>query len=416
MTEPPNAAIVALTLALLIPQGMSAQIASKLEAGALMTREDGELPASTMRVAPGIRLDLPFVNLSANGSAWLQDQQWQIADGTVSATLLSPTIFNVRGEVIANASRAFFDRSFGNDQIDGQARLHYLMQRGGIWVGGGVARPWRVAVVSHVDIAGGGAWRRIGGATISGTFTNFFFTKVTTPADSMNNGVSCSSADNQHLSLPELEGAAASVVSETSNSQCRRYSRFSDIEGSLRWEHGFFEMTAQTGYRLGKAYDVSADSRRWAAATATLWLTSQVAAVLGGGRVPANPARGLPARNFANLGVMLAYAPVPRNTVPVAPRVATVKGFEVRTASPGMQRITLRVGGVESVEVMGDFSDWATLQMIRRGRDLWELVLPLHAGVHQINVRLDRGPWLPPPSVPVVKDGFNGEVGILVVP
>ena len=81
-----------------------------------------------------------------------------------------------------------------------------------------------------------------------------------------------------------------------------------------------------------------------------------------------------------------------------------------------MERITIRVGGVESVELMGDFSDWGTLQMIRRGRDLWELVLPLQKGTHQINIRLDGGPWLPPPGMPVMKDGFSGEVGVLVLP
>jgi len=410
----PHAAIVALSAALLAPQGMSAQqIASKLEAGALVTGKDGEVPASTMRVSPGIKLDLPLANISANGSAWLEGQQWQIADGTLSASVFTPTWYGLRGEIIANASRAFFDRSIANDQVDAQARLHMLMkQSGGIWVGGGVARPWRVAVVSHVDVAGGGAWTRVGGAILSGTFTNFFFTKVAPVSDSGNASTTCTDSRTE----VSLDVAAAPVSHDVAGVQCRRYSRFSDVEGALHWEHGFFEISAQTGYRFGNAYDVSADSRRWAAASGTLWVTNQVAAVVGGGRVPANPSRGLPARNYMNFGMMLAYAPVPRNAVPVAPRLATVRGFEVRPSSPGMERITIRVGGVESVELMGDFSDWGTLQMIRRGRDLWELVLPLQRGTHQINIRLDGGPWLPPPGMPIMKDGFSGEVGVLVLP
>jgi hypothetical protein len=414
MRPEPHAAIIALSVALLAPQGMSAQIASKLEAGALVTGKDGELPASTMRVSPGIKLDLPLANLSANGSAWLEGQQWQIADGTLSASVFTPTWYGVRGELIGNASRAFFDRSIANDQLDAQARLHFLMkQTGGIWVGGGVARPWRVAVVSHVDVTSGGAWTRLGSALVSGTLTNFFFTKVAPASDSLSASTACT--DNRpSVGLDQIP--TATVTRDVAEVQCRRYSRFSDVEGAFHWEHGFFEVSAQTGYRFGNPYDVSADSRRWAAASATLWVTNQVAAVMGGGRVPANPSRGLPARNYMNFGVMLAYTPVPRSTVPVAPRVATVRGFEVRSSSPGMERITIRVGGVESVEVMGDFSDWGTLQMIRRGRDLWELVLPLERGTHQINIRLDGGPWLPPPGMPVMKDGFNGEVGVLVLP
>ena len=414
MRTEPHAAIIALTVALLAPQGMSAQIASKLEAGALVTGKDGEVPASTMRVSPGIKLDLPLANISANGSAWLEGQQWQIADGTLSASVFTPTYYGLRGEVIGNASRAFFDRSIANDQVDAQARLHMLMkQAGGVWIGGGVARPWRVAVVSHVDVAGGGAWTRVGDAILSGTFTNFFFTKVAPVSDSGSASTTCS---DTHADVPLEDVTTPPVNHDVSVMQCRRYSRFSDVEGAFHWEHGFFELSAQTGYRFGNAYDVSADSRRWAAASGTFWVTNQVAAVIGGGRVPANPYRGLPARNYMNFGMMLAYAPVPRSSVPVATRVATVRGFEVRPSSTGMERITIRVGGVESVEVMGDFSDWGTLQMIRRGRDLWELVLPLQKGAHQINIRLDNGPWLPPPGMPVMKDGFNGEVGVLVLP
>lgn len=416
MTEP-NAAIIALSLALLLPQGMSAQVASKIEAGALVTSTDGEVPASTMRVSPGLRLDLPLLNIAANGSAWLQGQQWQIADGTLSASLFSPSYLGFRGEFAANASRTFFDEAYGKDQLDGQLRLHKTWkQRGGIWVGGGVARPWRIAVVSHVDVAGGGAWTRFGGTMVSGTFTNFFFTKVAPRGDSANTGVSCQTTETPAVPIGP-QTAAMSVAPTTSVEACRRYSRFSDLEGSFHWEHSFLEFSAQTGYRFGSSYDVTADSRRWAAASATIWLTDQVAAVMGGGRVPTDPARGLPARNYANVGVMLAYAPVPRNAVPVSlPRVATVKAFEVKPAAQGMQRILLRVGGVESVEVMGDFSDWGPLQMIRRGRDLWELVLPLSSGMHQINLRVDGGPWVAPPGMPVARDGFSGEVGMLMIP
>ena len=192
MTEP-KATIAALTFMLLAPHGALAQIASKLEAGTVMTQQDGEVPSSIFSVAPGIRVDLPYLALSAHGSAWLTGQQWQIADGTLSGTLITPTRNHFRAEVIGNASRAFFDESLQNDQADAQARLHMLFaQRGGIWVGGGVSRPWRIAVVSSVDVTGGGAWTRVGDAMLSGTYTNFLFTKVL-PAtrDSMSSTVTC---------------------------------------------------------------------------------------------------------------------------------------------------------------------------------------------------------------------------------
>lgn len=410
MTEP-KAAIVALSLVLLVPRGTSAQIASKLEAGSITTQQDGELPTSIFSVAPGIRLDLPYVALSARGSAWLTGQQWQIADGTISGTLLTPTRLHMRGEVIGNASRAFYDRSLQNDQVDAQARLHVLFaQRGGIWVGGGVARPWRVAVVSSVDVTGGGAWTRLGGTMLSGTYTNFFFTKAATDSSSCGTRSEVFGSSNAlHASMQDNAAAGAPT-------ECRRQSRFSDVEGSVNWAYGWFEVTAQAGYRFGESYDVTPDSRRWAAGSAVLWLTNRLAAVVGGGRVPANPSRGLPARSYMNLGMMLSYASIPRKSVPVTPRTAAVREFEVRPLASGTQKITVRVGGVETVEVMGDFSDWTPLVLMRRGRDLWDISLPVTQGVHEINVRIDGGPWLAPPGLPTRKDSFNGEVGLLVVP
>ena len=411
MTEP-KAAIAALTLVLLVPQGAQAQIASKLEAGTLATHQDGELPTSVFSVAPGIRLDLPYMALSARGSAWLTSQQWQIADGTISGTLLTPTRFHMRGEVVGNASRAFYDRSLQNDQVDAQVRLHVLKeQRGGIWVGGGVARPWRVAVVSSVDVTGGGAWTRLGDAMLSGTYTNFFFTKAA--SDSASCSVRADALAPTNARQASLTESAAATDGST---ECRRQSRFSDVEGSVNWAYGWFELTAQAGYRFGESYDVTPDSRRWAAGSAVVWLTNRLAAVLGGGRVPANPSRGLPARNYVNLGMMLSYSSIPRKSVPVTARTAALREFEVRPLATGTQKITVRVGGVEKVEVMGDFSDWTPLLLMRRGRDLWDISLPVTAGVHEINVRIDGGPWLAPPGLPTRKDSFNGEVGLLVVP
>jgi len=415
MTEP-KAAIAALSLVLLVPCGASAQIASKLEAGTIMTQQDGELPTSTFSVTPGIRVDLPYLAFSAHGSAWLTGQQWQIADGTVSGSLLTPTLLNLRGEVIGNASRAFYDRSLQDDQVDAQARLHMLFaQRGGIWVGGGVARPWRVAVVSSVDVTGGGAWTRVGGTMLSGTYTNFFFTKVAATKDSSGTSLSCGTRNDP---LAVANNASRSTVSSSSSttSECRRQSRFSDVEGSVNWAYGWVELSAQAGYRFGDSYDVTPDSRRWAAGSAVIWLTNRVGAVMGGGRVPANPSRGLPARNYANFGIMLSYASIPRKTVPVAPRTAAVREFEVRPLATGTQKITVRVGGVEKVEVMGDFSDWTPLLLMRRGRDIWDITLPVAVGVHEINLRIDDGAWLAPPGLPTRKDSYNGEVGLLVVP
>ncbi len=421
----PKVAMLVFTAALTLPAsgGLSAQIASKIEAGQYSV-SDGAVPSSVLRLTPNIQYTFPHATLTARGSAYLSDQLLQIADGIVSGTFTSPTVYGVRAEMIGNASRAMDDRSLGTDQVDVQTRVHVLFRtHGGMWLGGGVARPWRVAVISSADVTDVGAWGKLGDAmakfgtaTLTTTFTNFSFSKTASVHDTSSAAVSCAVTPSV-ASVVSLSDARPLFSEAPGAGACARQSRFSDLEATLRWEVGAIELSAAMGHRFGDSYDVTPDSRRWTSANATIWLNERVAIIGGGGRQPALPLRGLPARTFWMTGLQLAYAPVSKTAVPVAlPHTVLVKSFEMKPGATGMQKLVIHVGGVETVDVMGDFSDWSPLTLVRRGRDLWELALPLSAGVHQINVRVDGGQWVPPPGMPVTRDGYNGEVGLLVVP
>jgi len=421
----PKVAILVFTAALTLPAsgGLSAQIASKIEAGQYSV-SDGAVPSSVLRLTPNIQYTFPHATITARGSAFLSDQQLQIADGIVSGTFTSPTVYGVRAEMIGNASRAMDDRSLGTDQVDVQTRVHVLFRsHGGMWFGGGVARPWRVAVISSADVTDVGAWGKLGDAmakfgtaTLTTTFTNFSFSKTASVHDTSSASLSCAMTPSV-ASVVSLSDARPLFSESAGAGACARQSRFSDLEAMLRWEVGAVELSAAMGHRFGDSYDVTPDSRRWTSANATVWLNERVAIIGGGGRQPALPLRGLPARTFWMTGLQLAYAPISKTAVPVAlPHTVLVKSFEMKPGATGMQKIVIRVGGVETVDVMGDFSDWSPLTLVRRGRDLWELALPLSAGVHQINVRVDGGQWVPPPGMPVARDGYSGEVGLLVVP
>src|SRR4249920_604886 len=131
----PKVAITVLCAALLIPgsRDIAAQLASKLEAGQY-TVNNGVLPISAIRFAPTVRFELPYATLTAHSSAFVSEQSLQLADGIVSGTFTSPTVYGVRAEMIGNASRAIDDRSLSTDQVDVQTRVHVLFhQHGGIW-------------------------------------------------------------------------------------------------------------------------------------------------------------------------------------------------------------------------------------------------------------------------------------------
>jgi hypothetical protein len=417
MTET-KAAIAALALVLAVPvQAASAQLVSKLETSAITSTRDGALPENILSVRPAIQYELPLLALSASGTALRTSESWQLGGGHAAGTLSSPEFFGLRGELSGSANRIVYDASVHSDQFDARARVHMRFGRGGVWIGGGLDRPLHVPVVSSVEVTGGGAWTRVGRAIVTGTVTSFFFTKIA--SDSVGT-INCSPT-GESISGAALDNSVRPTVVVDPSAQnrtateCRRESRFSDIEGAIEWSIGPVEVAAQGGYRIGGSYDVTPESRRWAAATATYWLSGQLAAVIGGGRQPANPARGLPARSYANLGVMLAYWPIPKRRVPVAAPGATVFAFDIRDVGSSQQTLVVRVGGVERVEIMGDFTAWEPKLMTRIGRDRWEITLPIAPGIHQVNIRVDTGRWRPPPGTPTMRDGFSGEVGILVV-
>src|SRR5690348_10501800 len=130
----PKVAIAVFFAALLVPmqRELAAQVASKIEAGQY-TVNDGALPISALRLAPTVQFEFPYATLKARGAAFLSEQQLQLADGIVSGTFTSPTVYGVRAEMIGNASRAIDDRSLSSDQVDVQTRVHLRFhERGGL--------------------------------------------------------------------------------------------------------------------------------------------------------------------------------------------------------------------------------------------------------------------------------------------
>lgn len=418
-----HAAAIAVSLALLttgehaVAQSAS-ELETRLEAGATMTRDGASaLPTSMLALTPAVRFANRRLSFSAKGAAWL-GERWEFGDANAALEAYMPLRHGFRAELHANADRQFHSRAIENEQLDAAARLHWMSRRGGVWLGSGVARPLRVSAVQNVNVSSGGIWTKLGPATFRGSVTSFFFTKVTVDSvvDLDADASSTAPCASTRIAPPEpIAGGVNILMAEASASGCRYQSRLTDLESSLKFDYRFVELTVRGGRRFGDSYDVTPESRQWASAQTAVWISNQIAAVAGGGREPAQPTRGLPARTFATLGVMLAYWPIPRGVVPVETPASLVQAFELRPAGPTLQRITARIGGVESVEIMGDFSDWTPLTLMRRGRDQWELLVPMKAGMHQINMRIDGGPWIAPPGMPTMKDEFSGDVGVVVV-
>lgn len=69
----------------------------------------------------------------------------------------------------------------------------------------------------------------------------------------------------------------------------------------------------------------------------------------------------------------------------------------------------------ESVELMGDATEWSIRSMRRTSSGKWRAELKLSPGMHRIIVRSDGGKWVAPPGLPVANDDYGSPVGMIVV-
>ncbi|CAN5655493.1 hypothetical protein BH23GEM1_BH23GEM1_01670 [soil metagenome] len=315
-------------------------------------------------------------SFSATLSGSMAEQSNWTTFGTAQGSVLTPALGFARGELHGSGSLTSYGAGSGSGRLLGGGRLHLSGRSAGAWLGasaGSVKDPvgWRSVKAGEV-----GAWLQTG------------------------------SANAQAVVMPvRIAGGL----------------RYTDVEGTIRFDNSRLELMGVAGMRSGIAgYDDTPDP--WASLNATVWLLRAVGITAGIGSYPADPGQDFPTAKYITLGVRVAPMNTRRSPVLLsadvlggtrgAPPAMTV------TAGPGAVRtITFRAPAARTVEIMGDFTDWTPVQMsAAQPAGTWAISLPVSAGVHQVNVRVDGGSWIVPAGLPVIKDEFGGSVGILLVP
>lgn len=87
------------------------------------------------------------------------------------------------------------------------------------------------------------------------------------------------------------------------------------------------------------------------------------------------------------------------------------------TADHDTLRVVLLIDApkAESVELMGDATQWIVKQMSRNTNGKWRAELKLTPGVHRITVRADGGRWIAPPNLPLGNDDYGSPVGMIII-
>lgn len=356
---------------------LAAQTSNYVEAGGSRVKYGdtvevtaGTLSGAVSALTPNTSFSALLAGSATQGSAWT-------LFGAADASVLTPSVRWFRGELHATGSGTTYGSNTSSAQLIGGARLHVSRRQVGTWVGVSAGSVIDPVGPREIRMAAAAVWAQLG---------------------------------------PSLAQLSVSPVRIAGGLD------YTDMEAIFRFANARFEASAVGGFRSDVAgYEDSPSS--WVSVNATAWVLPSVGVTAGAGNYPADIGQNLPSARYISLGVRLAS----RRSIPMVrelPSDVLLPGrgsvapvLTVSAEGNGLRTLTLRGSSARRVELMGDFTDWAPVEM-RPGSaaGTWVATLPLNSGVRHVNVRVDGGAWTVPAGLATLRDEFGGSVGVLVVP
>lgn len=189
-----------------------------------------------------------------------------------------------------------------------------------------------------------------------------------------------------------------------------RGSRHTEAEVYAFHQAGRLSLEGRAGMRFASV----TGQEEWATASVAARMTRGTEVFVSGGARPERPDRGeLPGRFLmAGLRITPGNARSPAPSAPPAP--ASVPAVLVERSADDQWTLTFHLPRADQVELTGDLIRWATVSLTQ-GREpaVWRTTVKSPPGVYHIAIRLDHGPWIVPPGLAGVPDGFSGLVGLL---
>lgn len=207
--------------------------------------------------------------------------------------------------------------------------------------------------------------------------------------------------------------------------------QFLDTEFTAGLVGGQVEFTATGGLRRWSRPAGAAGSS-WGSLNAALWMTSHLAVVAAGGSYPTDYGQGFLPGSYLTVGLRLASQRSTRQTsAPIDARTpglvsgtrfgrvphrgVAISHFELHPEPEGRQTFIVDAPEAQQVDLIGDFTDWQVVRLSRTPKGTWWVTLPVGAGQHRMNLRVNGGLWNVPPGLPAIRDDFGGMVAILEV-
>jgi hypothetical protein len=362
---------------------LQAQAVASLGAGASIVEYDGFLISGAVALTPAVQFDTPKFSVGGQGNWTIFESGNQIFQATGAAGWLTPLHPRWHLELTGSGGVSKYADEQGVGHVLGRSRLHFFGESYGAWLGGTAGAAYDSTTVSPVELTAG-AWVIHQRVTLMGIITGAWL------------------EDDRHL----------------------------DIAAAARWTAKRVELEARLGMRpwTESSGGVGEALRGvWAEMSALLPVTTNISFTVSGGKYPSDPVRRVLGASYVTAGLRIATArtePLPALTNP-APIIAAARLRKTSTsltparleitASGSLHTIRVHAANANSVEVMGDFTDWQPVQLSIARDGIWEIQRELKLGVHRLNVRIDGGDWFVPEGAREEQDEFGGVVGIIVV-
>ena len=362
-----------LVLSLMAAPAAAQRTAPSVEVSGLGVWYADTVRSAGASISPALRVDWANATLNASGSVSRLGQGSSSVQGAIAPSIFSPSYGALSFEGAASLGGSSHHDGTRTGQMLGSVRAHVMRDDAGGWIGGGVGRTWDGDVWRAVRQAEIGAWTARNGVNLLATVTP--------------------------VRVDTL--------------------RYTDLQASLRVPAiRAFELGASGGARAGSVgAAVGGSSRAWGSIAATAWVSSRLAIVASAGNYPVDLTQGYPGGRFVTLALRLGAREVTESATVETPTVpvSSAPVFEVRAAAQGKRTLRFNAPAARTVEVSGDFTKWQPVPLTRDATGWWSVALPVSAGTHQINLRVDGNAWIAPPGLLTSRDEFGGVVGILVL-
>lgn len=388
--HPLGAAPGLLGLLLLIPIGAAgAQAAASLDAGYAYVRFTGFQGSGALTFVPTLQLDrAPLLAKAVGSLSRFESGRWS-ASGSGGLSAFTPTLYGVRLEAAASGNATAY-RATRTGQLLVQGRVHVHGDSTGGWLGAGTGASLYGKLWQPNTLLDAGAWARIRTVMMTVSLSSAAY----------------SFRDSTGWLVPRDGGGF-----DTTYVHRRVTGYVTDATGTLGWSAGAFDLDVTAGIRPITRY---LGDREWAVLTVAAWIRPTAALVASVGRQPENPLQNLAGLRYGSLSLRLGERMRSRPAVPVDER-AVATDFVLVEGEGDTRTLYVRAPGARRVELASGFTAWQPRPLTRVGGDLWVLTLQVAPGTHDMSLRVDGGPWVPPPGLPAFDDEFGGRIGRLVI-